>query len=91
MTRTLALALAASALIAGPAAAETAKVKVSGKTPEQIAEAVWTAAQRTCLKREGMITMIEAHRACVVSTYRNTLASSGQPRLVALADVVPAS
>lgn len=91
MMRTLALALAASALIAAPAAAGTAKVTLEGKTPQEVSRAVWAAAQRACLKREVAITMIEAHRACVVATYKSTLANSGKPNLMALADTLPAS
>lgn len=91
MMRTFALALAASALIAAPAAAGTAKVALEGKTPQEVSRAVWAAAQRACLKREVAITMIEAHRACVVATYKTTLANSGKPHLMALADTLPAS
>lgn len=91
MMRTFALALAASALIAAPAAAGTAKVALDGKTPQEVSRAVWAAAQRACLKREVAITMIEAHRACVVATYKSTLANSGKPNLMALADTLPAS
>ncbi|MBL8769959.1 MAG: hypothetical protein JNK30_01140 [Phenylobacterium sp.] len=89
--RTVALAFAAAALLATPAAAETAKLNVAGKTPEQVAKAVWDVAQKTCRDREVMITMIEAHRACVVSTYRTTLANSGNAQLAALADTLPSS
>ncbi|WP_430424628.1 hypothetical protein [Phenylobacterium sp.] len=91
MMRTLALALAASALIAAPAAAGTAKVTLEGKTPQEVSRAVWAAAHRACLKREIAITVMEAHRACVVATYKSTLANSGKPNLMALADTLPAS
>lgn len=91
MTRTLALALAASALIAGPAAADTTRINVAGKSPEQIAKDVWAAAQRSCLKREGAITMIEAHRACVTATYREALAKSGDSKVAAVASMRPES
>lgn len=84
-TRMIALALTASALIAGPAAAETAKVNLAGKTPDQIAQAVWAAAHKACRSQDPAVTIVSAHRACVAKTYRQALASSGVPALAALA------
>jgi hypothetical protein len=91
MIRTLAFALATSALIAAPAAAGTAKLNIAGKTPEQVAKAVWTAAQTTCRKEALFISVIEAHRVCVVSTYRAAMSRSSNPQLVALANTFPES
>lgn len=85
MIRTIALALTAGALIAGPAAAETAKVNIAGKSPEQAAKAIWAAANKACRSQDLSMTVVPAHRACVVKAYRQALASSGNPTLAALA------
>lgn len=91
MNRTIALALTASALIASTATAGTTKLSVAGKTPEQVAQAVWSVAQVSCRKEGVMISMLQAHRACVVATYRAALSRSENPQLAALANTIPSS
>jgi hypothetical protein len=91
MIRTLALALTTSAMIAAPAVAGTATLNVAGKTPDQVAKAVWNAAQVTCRKEAVYVSVIEAHRACVVATYRSTMSRSSNPQLAALANTFPES
>lgn len=91
MNRTIALALTVSALIASTATAGTTKLSVSGKTPEQVAQAVWSAAQVSCRKEGVMITMLQAHRACVVATYQTSMSRAQNPQLAALANTIPGS
>ena len=91
MIRTFAIALTTGALLAGSATAGTTRLNVTDKTPQQVAQAVWTAAQISCRKEGVMITMIQAHRACVVSTYRATMSRSTNPQLAALANTMPDS
>lgn len=91
MIRTLAIALTAGALFAGSATAGTAKLNIAGKTPQQVSQAVWQAAQATCRTEGVMISLIQAHRACVVSTYRAVMSRSASPQVAALANKLPGS
>lgn len=91
MLRTFAIALTASALFASSATAGTAKLDITGKTPQQVSKAVWQAAQATCRTEGVTISLIEAHRACVVSTYRTAMSRSASPKLAALANTLPDS
>jgi|JI10StandDraft_1071094.scaffolds.fasta_scaffold1423070_1 hypothetical protein len=91
MIRTITIALTAAALLASPAAAGTTRLNIAGKTPQEVAQAVWAASQVTCRKEGVMITMIQAHRACVAATYRSTMSRSDNPQLAALANALPES
>lgn len=91
MIRTIAITLSASALLAAPATAGTTTINVAGKSPEQVAKAVWNAAQASCRKEAVFVSMVPAHRICVVNAYRAALARSGSAELAALANVTPKS
>ena len=65
--------------------------EAAGSQTDPSGQAVWAASQVTCRKEGVMITMIQAHRACVAATYRSTMSRSDNPQLAALANALPES
>jgi len=80
------IALAALALAAGPAAAATVRVPVTGKSEAEVKREVWRAANRACQEASPVVKPVKVHRACVRGTSEAALAEfrSGTTTTVAV-------
>jgi hypothetical protein len=81
MNRIISLA-AAAALIALPASAESIRISTVGKSPAQVRDEVFKAANKLCAQETvGATFRVEEMRACVSQTARATFAQTNDPSL----------
>ncbi|MBW8815655.1 MAG: hypothetical protein JF588_19730 [Caulobacterales bacterium] len=72
MNRILIAAAIAAAVVAGPAAAQSVRVQVAGKSPEQVQADVNTAARKVChAATTGATFPLEMFDACLKATLKD--------------------
>lgn len=82
MIRIITAAAVAAALVAGPAAAQSVKVAVAGRSADQVSADVTTAARKVCRAAiVGATFPHEMYDACIKATLKNAQAQLAETNI----------
>ncbi len=92
MIRTLTLAAATAALLAGSASAQSVRITTVGKSPAQLHSDIAVAAKQVCrIAIQGATFPREMYASCYKAAVASAVAQAGDPALAAVAGIKLAS